>query len=53
MKWRTLTSFIILVTEFISEGEIFHKIKKFTYKIVQFYVAELAIVIGEFTITFT
>jgi hypothetical protein len=35
------------VTEFISEGEIFHKIKHFTHKLVQFYIAELAIVIGE------
>lgn len=35
------------VTEYISEGELFHNIKHFTRKLVQIYVAELAIVIGE------
>lgn len=38
---------IFVVTEFISEGEIFQKIKNFTQKLIQFYVAELAIVIGK------
>lgn len=37
------------MTEFISEGEIFHKIKNFSFKLIQFYIAELAIVIGEFS----
>lgn len=36
----------ILVSEFISEGELFHKIKSFSQRLIQFYVAELAIVIG-------
>lgn len=35
------------MTEYISEGELFHKIKHFTRNLVQIYVAELAIVIGE------
>ena len=35
------------MTELISEGELFQKIKHFTRKLVQIYVAELAIVIGE------
>lgn len=39
--------FSIAVSEFISEGELFQKIKNFTHKLIQFYVAELAIVIGE------
>jgi hypothetical protein len=44
-----LTAFFSLsVTEFISEGEIFHRINHFSHKLVQFYVAELAIVIGKF-----
>lgn len=40
-------SFIHSVTEFVSQGEILHKIKTFTHKLTQLYVAELAIVIGE------
>jgi hypothetical protein len=35
------------VSEFVSEGEIFHKIKQFSRQLVQLYIAELAIVIGE------
>ncbi|KAG5684815.1 hypothetical protein PVAND_014028 [Polypedilum vanderplanki] len=36
---------IYQLTEYICEGELFNKIKKFTHKLVQIYVAELAIVI--------
>ena len=39
--------FIFLVTEFISEGELFEKIKHFSNKLIKLYVAELSIVIGE------
>jgi hypothetical protein len=35
------------VTDYISEGELFHKIKNFTRKLTQIYVAELALVIGK------
>lgn len=35
------------MTEFISGGELFQKVKHFTRKLVQLYVAELATVIGE------
>ncbi|XP_070506281.1 serine/threonine-protein kinase S6KL [Chironomus tepperi] len=37
--------YIFQLTEYISEGELFNKIKHFTRKLVQIYVAELAIVI--------
>lgn len=43
-RWQN-KGYIYQLTEFISGGELFQKVKHFTHKLVQLYVAELAIVI--------
>jgi hypothetical protein len=39
---------LFLVSEYICNGELFNKIKSFSYELVKFYVAELATALGEF-----
>lgn len=41
-----LISNSFLVTEYLSEGELFQRIDKFSEKLAKFYIAELALVIG-------
>lgn len=42
-----------LVSEYIGGGELFDTIRKFPYKLIQLYVAEIAVALGKPSIPFT
>ena len=43
-----MKNLLISVSELMTGGELFGRIKTFTYQLVQLYVAEIAIALGEF-----
>lgn len=46
MQFNSYSTIFISVNEFISNGELFQKVRNFPYDLIQIYVAELTIVLG-------